>query len=62
VFQILLSPLDAQIALLILCYNRPQYLERTFQSLRKYIPADNFPIVISQVMMPRKATNPWLFG
>ena len=39
---------DGAIALLVLCYNRKVYLEKTMKSIRQYIPPNNFPIILSQ--------------
>ena len=45
-----LQPLRAQakIALLVLFYNRRDYLRQTMESILKRVPRDNFPIVLSQ--------------
>lgn len=37
-----------KIAILVMCYNRKEYLKKTIESIRKYIPLDNFAAVISQ--------------
>lgn len=37
-----------KIALLLMTYNRQQYLQKTMDSVLKYAPRDDFPIIISQ--------------
>ena len=45
-----LVPLRAQakIALLVLCYNRPKYLQKTMEGVLALAPRDNFPVILSQ--------------
>eukprot|EP01104_Vermistella_antarctica_P010496 TRINITY_DN2807_c0_g1_i2.p1 TRINITY_DN2807_c0_g1~~TRINITY_DN2807_c0_g1_i2.p1 ORF type:complete len:473 (-),score=88.79 TRINITY_DN2807_c0_g1_i2:27-1445(-) len=36
------------IAVLVLCHDRPDYLQRTLDVIFKYKPNDNFPVIVSQ--------------
>ena len=46
--------------LLIICSNRPEYLQRSLSYVVKYHPGDSIPIVISQDGNNEKVINYWL--
>eukprot|EP01116_Phalansterium_solitarium_P019541 TRINITY_DN549_c0_g1_i6.p1 TRINITY_DN549_c0_g1~~TRINITY_DN549_c0_g1_i6.p1 ORF type:complete len:414 (+),score=47.29 TRINITY_DN549_c0_g1_i6:488-1729(+) len=41
-------PGGVRVAVIVFCYDRHEYLDRTMQSIMKYLPAENFPVIISQ--------------